>query len=73
MSEKREKYFYCYSPSLTHYLKASGIFEIKCGFNMGTDSWYCVFERNERLFEALEEWNNFKMQGDKKHAGNPTE
>jgi hypothetical protein len=71
MSDKHEvkNLFYCYSPALTHYLKASGINEIECGFNMGTDSWYCVFERTKRLAEALVGWNNFKRirEGEKNH------
>lgn len=73
MSDKRDLYFFCYSPSLTHYLKANGLKQIRYGFNMGSGAWYTVFERGQRLAKLLEKWDNFKMQGETKHAGKPDE
>lgn len=60
--EEKHNLFYCYSPGVCHYLMACGIYYIARKFNKKSNSWYCVFERNESLDKALEGWNSFKEE-----------
>jgi len=57
-----EKYFYCYSTTLMHFLKASGIkYEYKTSHNRtGKRMW--VFLRTDNLKRALDEYDARKAQ-----------
>ena len=67
--EEKQGLFYCYSPGVTHYLMACGIYYIAKRFNKNSNSWYCVFERNDRLDKALEGWQKFKEERRKSEDG----
>ena len=59
-------YFYCYSYRLMYFIKSNGINYVKYGFNKNNNLKYFMFERNDKLNNVLDEWNNIKFKEDTK-------
>lgn len=58
-------YFYCYSYRLMYFIKSHGVDYEKYGFNKNNGLKYFMFQRNEKLNNILDEWNNIKSKEDK--------
>lgn len=56
----KDKYFYCYSIKLFHFLKLKKFRYICKGFNERTNKNYWVFERDESLLNALTEYDQVR-------------
>lgn len=54
------KYFYCYSSKLAHFIRAFDIKYIDVGVNKNTNTKYYLFEKSERLDKVVSLYNEVK-------------
>lgn len=59
---ENNKYFYCYSYSMMHFLKSYGFRYICKGFNYNSKSRYYLFNKSEDLDKAISIWNTIKIK-----------
>lgn len=62
MVNKNPTRFYCYSTTLMHFLKANGVRYEYCTRHKRTGNRMWVFERNDRLRELLDEYDERKAK-----------
>lgn len=54
------KYFYCYSNKLSHFIRAFGIKYLEVGLNKNTNTKYYMFEKSDRLDSIISLYNEVK-------------
>lgn len=54
------KYFYCYSSRMAHFIRAFNIKYIDIGTNIKSGTKYYLFEKSERLDKVIELYNQVK-------------
>ncbi len=59
---ENNKYFYCYSYKLMHFLKSYGLHYLHKGTNLNSKSKYYLFEKSSELDYAIDIWNAIKFK-----------
>lgn len=59
---ENNKYFYCYSYKLMHFLKSYGLWYLSKGINNKSHSAYYLFEKSNDLDNAIILWNTIKFK-----------
>lgn len=59
---ENNKYFYCYSYKLMHFLKSYDFWYLSKGLNKKSKSTYYLFEKSNDLDNAIIIWNTVKFK-----------
>ena len=54
------KYFYCYSSRMAHFIRAFNIKYVDIGTNINSGTKYYLFEKSERLDKVIELYTQVK-------------